>query len=117
MYKVVAIDHAFIFDTLDHESLDPSLYLPRFNDHLLQSQLSRSLKPTALTLLQNMPIEEEYFYICVTKCKDHFDEIISQVQRFYQIDEAQKASIRRFLFNIERNKQVFNEHHHRLNHV
>lgn len=116
-YRITAIDHAFIFETLSHTDLHPERYTAKANDHLMISNLGNLIKQKTLIDQSLIQREKEYFYICITNCKQHFSSIIDEVNRFYPLNDESRACIERFLFHEERNHNVFQEHIYRLTHA
>jgi len=113
-YTVIPIDHAFIFSTLKYQSLDPDLYTPIDNEHILVSELGKLIKRHININKEFINKEKEYFYICIEKCKQDFDTFIVQISDFYDLDNTEIEKLKLFLFNKERNKKVFEEYVYRL---
>lgn len=113
-YTVIPIDHAFIFSTLKYQDLDPNLYSPIDNEHILVSELGKLIKRHIDISIDFINNEREYFYICIENCKQDFDAFINQICVFYDLDNTEIEKLRLFLFDEERNKKVFEEYVYRL---
>lgn len=116
-YRILPIDHAFIFSTMNHKDLNPNLYIPKGNDHLLVSELGNLIKSKTLIDQQLINREEEYFYICLEKCEKHFNSIIDEITPYYPISSENVGFVKSFIFDSVRNKKVFQEHIYRLTHA
>lgn len=116
-YRIIPIDHAFTFSTMNYVDLDPLLYVPKGNDHLLISELGNLIKDKTLIDQQLIKTEEEYFYICLEKCEKHFNSIIDEITPYYPLSIEDVNSLRCFIFDSTRNKKVFQEHVYRLTHA
>lgn len=114
-YRIIPIDHAFIFSTLAHRDLNASEFFPVDNEHLLVSDFGRFMKKYKDIDEAFLEKEKHYFYFCVNKCRQLFDDYIVQLQTFINIPDESVAKIKEFLFDKERNKKVFNEFIYRLN--
>ncbi len=114
-YRIIPIDHAFIFSTLKYEDLNASEFYPIANEHLLVSEFGRLLKKYTNIDKAFIKNEKHYYYFCVNKCKQLFDNYIVQLQTFTNIPDESVANIKEFLFDRERTKKVFNEFIYRLN--
>ena len=113
-FKITAIDHAFIFESLAYSNLDAEHYSPKSNDHLLISNLGNLIIDKTLIDNQLITAEREYFYLYITKCEEHFKDILDEINRFYPVSDEDSLAVRQYLFNSNRNQLVFNEHTHRL---
>lgn len=112
--KIIPIDHAFIFSTLPYSELDPNSYYPIANEHLLVSDLGRIIKKYIRIDTEFIKKEEQYFYLCVNNCKAHYDNFSKQLALLYSIDPETMLQLKRFIFDDERNKKVFEEYICRL---
>lgn len=114
-FTVLPIDHAFIFSTMSYKDLNPDYGVSvSINDHLLVSDLGKLVKKYTFVDKSFIQTEREYFYLCVEKCKENFDNFLKQVAVFYSIDPASINTLKAFLFSEERNHKVFNEYVFRL---
>lgn len=114
-FKVLPIDNAFIFSTMSYQSLNPNFALGvSVNDHLLVSELGQLIKRN--TTIDNNFInnERDYFYLCLERSKQGFDDFMNQVAGFYTIELDSVVNLKSFLFNEERNNKVFDEYVYRL---
>lgn len=112
--KIIPIDHAFIFSTMSYHELDPNSYYPIANDHLLVSDLGRLIKKYIGIDRKFIEKEKQYFYLCVDKCKEHYDNFSKQLALIYCIEPKTIQDLKCFIFNEERNKKVFEEYICRL---
>lgn len=114
-FNVLPIDNAFIFSTMSYQDLDPEYVSVSVNDHLLVSDLGYLIKKN--TTIDNNFInnEREYFYLCIERCEQDFDNFMNQVAGYYTIDSVSVTRLKEFLFSEERNTKVFDEYVYRLN--
>lgn len=113
-FKIVPIDNAFIFSTMGYQDLNSQYVSVSVNDHLLVSELGYLIKQNT-TIDNNFIINErDYFYLCIERCEQNFDNFMNQVTGFYTLDSVSIASLKEFLFNEERNNKVFDEYVYRL---
>jgi hypothetical protein len=115
-YKIIPIDHAFIFSTMNYEYLKPELYSPRGNDHLLVSDLGTLIKRLHPIDKELIYREKEYFYLCIELCQKHVDDIFQIITTHFNVDQNKINHVKTFLFNMDRNEKVFKEHIYRLTH-
>lgn len=113
-YTVIPIDHAFIFSTLKYQDLEPNLYSPIDNEHILVSELGKLIKRHININIDFINNERDYFYICIENCKQDFDTFMNQICNFYDLDNSEIEKLRLFLFDEKRNKKVFEEYVYRL---
>jgi len=113
-YKILPIDHAFIFSTLAYKDLHKNTFCPIENEHLLVSDFGRLIKK--YTKIENAFISEmkQYFYLCVKKSTECLVNYKDELIKLYSIDEVELSSLINFLKDSERNSQVFDEFIQRL---
>jgi len=114
-FNIVPIDNAFIFSTLNYESLNSNYVGVSANDHLLVSELGYLIKKYTTINTNFISKEREYFYICIERCKQDFDNFIDEVRSYYTITDDLINNLKGFLFNDERNTKVFDEYVYRVN--
>lgn len=104
-----AIDNAFIFSSLDYSLLNTVYVCNSINDNVLYSQLTKQIvkkiKPTKKWQVH----QRDLFYLYIKKCEDSFDEILNNLSSFMKFKNEEIESLRNFLFNEERNKNVFHD--------
>lgn len=113
-FKIIAIDHAFVLGTLDYIHLKPEEFHPISNEHILISELGRSVKGSFTLDAAFVEKEKEYFYLCIQKCLDCFDVLLTQITDVFELNAERLDRLKAFLFNEERNAKVFNEYLYRL---
>lgn len=113
-FNIVPIDHSFIFSTLKYTDLDPEMYSPIDNEHLLVSELGYLLKQFTTFDANIIEKEKQYFYLCVDNCKKTFSEFFIELSKYFIIDQDSISKIEEYLFNEERNRKVFEEYIYRL---
>lgn len=116
-YKIIPIDHAFIFGTMNYKYLNPNEYIPRANEHLMASEMGTLIRTQMLINQQVINKEREYFYLCLSRCQENFDAIFEQIITFYPIEPNEIEFIRSFIFSHTRNEKVFDEYIYRLIHA
>src|SRR5690554_6392336 len=75
-FTIMPIDHAFIFSTMAYKDLNPQYVAVSNNEHLLDSELGYLIKrylPVNIDLIND---QREYFYLCIKRCKENFDDFI-----------------------------------------
>nr|AOE09705.1 hypothetical protein [uncultured bacterium] len=114
-FRVLPIDNAFIFSTMSYQDLDPQYGASvSVNDHLLISELGCLVK-TYVTINDDfINNERDYFYLCLQRSEQGFDDFMNQVAGFFTIDDDYILNLKSFLFNEERNIKVFEEYVYRL---
>ncbi|MGF1555036.1 HipA family kinase [Paucihalobacter sp.] len=113
-FKILPIDNAFIFSTMSYENLNQEFVAVSDNDHLLVSDLGYLIKKHTTIDTNFINNERDYFYLCLKRCQQDFDNFMNQVIGFYNIDSDLVASLQEFLFSRERNTKVFDEYVYRL---
>lgn len=113
-YRIIPIDHAFLFSTLPYRSLEPDLFCPIANDHILLSELGLLIKKHINIDQQFINKEREYFYLCIDNCKRDFDKFVVSMIKYYELDNTDIQKLELFLFDNDRNKKVFEEYVYRL---
>jgi len=114
-FNIIPIDNAFIFSTLSYKYLNSDFVSVSVNDHLLVSDLGRLIKKNTTIDEDFINKQKEYFYLCIEKCNRNFDNFINQITDYYSIDPFSISNLKKFLFDEERNKKVFEEYIFRLN--
>ncbi|MDP3358312.1 MAG: hypothetical protein Q8S41_03085 [Lutibacter sp.] len=113
-FNIVPIDNAFIFSTQSYEHLDPQYIAVSVNDHLLVSDLGFLIKKYTTINEDFINNQRDYFYLCINRCQQNFDAFVKEIRGYYLIDENSINKLKEFLFNKERNNNVFNEYVYRL---
>lgn len=114
-FRVIPIDNAFIFSTMSYHDLNPDYGVSvSVNDHLLISELGHLIKKHTTIDDNFINNEREYFYLCLERSEQGFDDFMNQVSGIYTIDADSVKSLKSFLFNEERNTKVFDEYVYRL---
>lgn len=113
-FKIIPIDHSFIFSTLNYPDLDPESFSPIDNEHLLVSELGYLIKNFTCTDDEFLEKEKQYFYLCVDNCRKTFLTFFDELSKYFIIDHRYVIKIEEFLFNEERNIKVFEEYIYRL---
>ena len=114
-FRILPIDNAFIFSTMSYQYLNPDYGVSvSVNDHLLVSELGHLIKKNTTIDDNFINNEREYFYLCLERSEQGFDDFMNQVAGFYTIDADSISNLKSFLFNEERNNNVFDEYVYRL---
>jgi hypothetical protein len=115
-FIVLPIDNAFIFSTMSYKDLNPDYGVAvSANDHLLVSELGYLIKKHTVIDADFIKNEREYFYLCIERCKQGFDDFMNQIRKHYTVDSESIKKLKSFLFHKERNNKVFEEYVFRLN--
>ncbi|NDV14912.1 hypothetical protein GO009_02645 [Muricauda sp. TY007] len=113
-YTITAIDHAFIFETLPYQDLNPKHFSPSINDHIILSDLAKIVKRYTNIDESFVKSEREYFYFCLEESLKNFEKIINNIPIDLGLNNDLTNFLSQFLFNQERNEKVFAEHIYRL---
>jgi hypothetical protein len=107
-----AIDHAFTFDSVSYSDLNTDYIVNTYNDNILETELAKDI----LSILRRDPAWNDWirrfgdnYYLCIENCKQNFDLIVKYIPNELGFDIALSKFIRDFLFNENRNKNVFTE--------
>jgi hypothetical protein len=109
MMKIFAIDHAFTFSTMSFDDINPKFVSSSYNDTILLSPLGQSVMNNTEINKAWIEAARENFYICMQKCRQNFDFIANQMPEPLGFDLRLQNKLRLFLFNDNRNKDVFEE--------
>lgn len=110
----IPIDHAFVFEQLSYEHLDPKNYHPISNEHLLDSDIGKSIRRFQTINEAFIASEEQYFYICLEKCNESINVILNWLSGEYMLDIEVFSPLLAYLFDVNRNGKVFEEYKDRL---
>lgn len=113
-YSIFAIDHAYIFETLSYKDLNSEKFYPSANEHILLSDLSKTIIKYTKIDKKFVRREKEYFYFCLERTKQEFTKLAEYIPNQLGFDLEQQNYIKSFLFDEERNKKVFSEYIYRL---
>lgn len=106
-FNIIPIDHCYIFSTMKYQDLKPEDFYPIANENLLVTDLIKSLKKYKHANRRWDQEDKDYFYLCISKCEKYFDEIINFIPKEWNFAATDAASLKRFLFNAERNSKLF----------
>ena len=110
-FHFLAIDNTMAFRTGAYGTLAEPQFYATENNYCLQSAFFKVFKRYVKALNKNWAIaEEENFYLCVNNCKQCFSEIARYLPAEWGYSPEIQQTILMFLFNEQRNKQVFNEY-------
>lgn len=113
-YEITAIDHAFIFETLDYQHLNPQLFYPSVNDHIMICDLVNIVKRYTNINDSFVSSERDYFYFCLNTSQESFEKITNNIPNDLGITDSLITFLEQFLFNQDRNNRVFEEYTYRL---
>lgn len=115
-YYFNAIDHAYVFNSLNYENLNSSYGVTNtYNESIMNTKLAKTI--CSQTLVNDKLIKEMefHFFSSVYSCFKNFDAISSNIPTVLGYKSNLKEKIRLFLFDEHRNKLVFKEFINRLN--
>jgi hypothetical protein len=98
-FIILPIDNAFIFSTQSYEHLDPKYLAVSDNDHLLVSPFGYLIKKHTTIDKDFINNERDYFYLCIKRCEQNFDDFIIQLRIYYTVNDASIKNLKKFLFN------------------
>lgn len=113
-FKIIPIDHAFIFSTLKYIDLDPNSFYPSDNEYILLSDLGLLIKKHYKKNDTFVQLERDYFYFCIAECEKYFNTFTEEIRNIYDFSDENIFSLKHFLFNKERNEKVFDEYLYRI---
>lgn len=109
-FDIVAIDHSYIFSTMEYKSLLAEDFCPIANENILVTDLAKSLKNIKCQNRKWDVEDKDYFYLCISECEKYFDNIIRCIPEEWNFTEEDAKCVRNLLFNQERNKKVFKDY-------
>ena len=112
--NIIPIDHSFIFSTLNYENLDPTQFSPIENENIFVSTLGSSLKRYKKKNKKWQPINREKFYIYIENCKIEFYNIVENIPESWCFTKENQSKLYNFLFDDNRNKEVYDEFEYKL---
>lgn len=113
--NIVAIDHAFIFESMNYANLNPDTFYPVENDNIFVSEFVKSLKRYILNEKPEFKaISKKTFYTYVGNCQKYFADIVKNIPKNWNFTEEHQTKLYDFLFNIDRNKKVFEEFQYKI---
>ncbi len=113
-FNILAIDHAFTFSSMDYPSLNPAFVASSFNDSILLSSLGQTVKRQNNANKAFLEEAKENFYLSIRNCEENYKVICNCIPKHLGFDLRLQNCIRKFLFNEDRNKQVYQEFTTRL---
>jgi hypothetical protein len=109
-YHFLAIDHAMAFRTGAYNTLTDKRFWATEEQFMLQSlffkQLRRFLKRDKGWCRK----EQENFYLCISKCKRYFSEIVQLIPLEWGFFDETITILYDYLFDESRNESVYNEY-------
>jgi hypothetical protein len=102
-----AIDHAFTFDAMSYEDLFVKGVSMSFNENLLQHNAVKEIIKRMLKDKNFSSSMKEYFYLCIEKSKENFNEIVDNIPDSLGFSLELQNALKAFLFNENRNNEVF----------
>ncbi len=113
--NIVAIDHAFIFESRSYANLDADMFCPVENDNIFVSEFAKSLKRYILNEKPKFEvINREIFYAYVGDCQQYFADIVKNIPKNWNFTKEHQTKLYNFLFNMDRNKKVFDEFQYKI---
>lgn len=110
-----AIDHSFIFSSLDYSSLDPKFFCPIENDNIFVTDLAISLKKYKKKNKNWVQNDKKMFYLYVLNCKKHFPSIVKNIPKEWGFTLELQVKLKKFLFDKSRLEKVFHEYVYKMN--
>jgi len=107
--EIIPIDHAFTFATLQFKDLIYNEVSFSDNDSILYTAFGKSLIKKQKINKEWFTRAKEMFYICISKTEENFEHIVNKIPSEFGLTHSETINLRRFLFNEERNKIVFEQ--------
>ncbi len=111
---IIAIDNAFTFCSMDYDSLNPNFISNTFNDNLLHSSFVKEIIKYDKKQDNWAKEIKDYYYFCINQCRKDYNEIIKNIPSSLGFNENLQNSLRLFLFDDKRNKNVLMEFFSRI---
>lgn len=104
---LTAIDHAATFESIAFKDLDPK-WGANFsdNDSILYLDYIRHLLPKKKRLHSWQEDFLDKTYLCIENAKHNYDETLAKIPEELRLSESESKSLKRYLFNEERIKEV-----------
>ena len=112
--NIIAIDHSFIFSTMNYNDLDPATFSPIENENIFVSDIGRSLKRYKKKSKNWQQINRDYFYLSVQYCKEEYANIVANIPASWGFTGEHQTKLYDFLFNDERNEAVYSEFEYKM---
>lgn len=112
--NLVAIDNAFVFSSMSYEDLNADFVSSSYNDTILHSPIGQSLINKVKPDNEWLNDIKDNFYLCIENCKHNYIGILGTIPEELGFVPALSNKIFDFLFNEQRNEQVFTEFISRL---
>jgi hypothetical protein len=113
--KIVAIDHSYIFSTMNYEDLNPDDFYPIYNDNILMTNFAKSIKPFKKKKQKWFKFDEQDFYLCIENSKQNFKNILNNIPQSWGFTQNHYNNLYNFLFNEERNRKVILDYFDKMN--
>jgi hypothetical protein len=107
-FEVYAIDNAFTFDSLNYKNLFLGI-TNTYDQSILNTDFAKSVILNCSKQEDWYESLREYFYFCIESSQQSFSEIVDNLPEELRFTLDLQQEIQDFLFNEERNKQVFEE--------
>ena len=106
--QLIAIDHAYSFDSLKFSDLNPDFGVSfSFNDSILWSPIGMNLIKNTKLNAKWYELMKEKFYFCIKQCETEFQIIPQYLTAEIPLNHSDEKALTNFLFCEDRNKQVF----------
>jgi hypothetical protein len=110
-YHFLAIDNAMLFRTGVYNTLSNNEFLATENNYCLQSYFFRIFKRFLKALNKDWAkSEENNFYLCVENSRKYLEACFKILPEEWGFDNELEKILTGFLFNNNRNKQLFTEY-------
>ncbi|MBK8623054.1 MAG: hypothetical protein IPN79_15190 [Saprospiraceae bacterium] len=111
-FGIVAIDHAYSFDTLRYDQLTPDLELS-FNESILFLDIVNAMyKEQASQDFENL--YHAYFLESISRCETGIEDFLNEIKQNFQEEQEFFLHLKRFLFDKDRNGTIFADFLRRL---
>lgn len=106
---ITPIDHAHTFASLCFDQLNPKFLSFSDNDSIIYSPIGQSIAGSTEITADWLASAKEKFYLCVKTTKASFPQICSSLPKELALTSEEISKLYDFLFNKERNKNVFDQ--------
>lgn len=106
--NIIAIDHAFAFDHQSYDNLYVEGVTLSYNESILEHKYVKYISKELLKQKGFLDELKDYYYFCINKSHKYYDEITSNIPDSLGFSLKLQNSLKQFLFNENRNKEVFN---------
>lgn len=109
-YRPLAIDHAYTFNTLAYQHLNPDYGVSvTYNESILYTELAKNIYDCFEDKALWRKEMQKYFSDCLFQCQRFFKEVAENIPVELGFEQLYRTKVYEFLFSESRNQIVFQE--------